>query len=80
VLLSGALPFEPTDEASADGFCANPKEWLRTVPGWKKLSRGWRRMILDCLKVDPGERLTVGAALQAECLPGREGGGGGDDA
>ena len=74
VIGTGELPYEPTDAAAMEQFFKAPKEELKKHPRWKRMSRGLRRLITECTARDPDERLTIGAALQSDCLPGREGG------
>ena len=71
-VLTGEMLYDVDSVDAEKGFHASPKKWLRSLPRWKKIGRGWRKLISELLVVDPDERLTVGAALQAECLPGRQ--------
>ena len=73
VIATGQLPYEPTNDEAREQFYKTPKEELKKHPRWKRMSRGLRRLITECTARDPEERITVGAALQSECLPGREG-------
>jgi len=75
VLLSGELPFEPTDSQAQKEFYDDPKRSLKKRPRWKKFSRLSRRFILELVAKDPADRLTIAAALQNEFLPGRRSGG-----
>ena len=73
VLLTGELPVEPEDREATKRFYEDPENAFKLLYKWKKISRKFRRFILGLVVVNPAERLTVGAALEAECLPGREG-------
>jgi len=74
VTLTGEMIYSVGNDDQEAAFYSNPKKYLRTLPRWKKIGRVWRRLMTELLVTNPADRLSVGAALQAECLPGRESG------
>ena len=71
VVMVGELPFDQGDETGRESFYANPKNFFKMLPKWKRISRGMRKLIGGMVKADRGKRMSMNEVLEAECFPGR---------
>ena len=71
VIACGELPYEVDNERETSEFYRAPKKYLKARQRWKRMSRVLRRLVLDMMDLNPQNRLTIGAALQSPCFPGR---------